>query len=692
MTERAKKLLLLYCKQGGKIRRVSGLPPLTFKAKKAGTLNNYHIYGNTENGESVGYRTENLFDLSSFFNSIMSCMNGTWSHSLTNFTINATSRNSYLDSYSANEEYKLPVLPNTPYTLSFLLSNSVDSNPCNIIIDENNSLMYGYVHHETDVTTQNAKFTFTTGNNAEFVTFTFSVSNANTSQTFSAIMFNSGSTALPYEPYGYKIPVTLTADSAETTDIYLDEPLKKGMIYGFHIDPSVSYGSNAVTYLADAVGKTPAAMGENTFSFGDWENAFFIPKPCMLKSDGTVDYYLDPNDYTKKVNGTQSDVANASYDGNAMMEWGKIWYKFVPTETDGEVSFYVADFKADNDFECWCNIDSQNNEIDHFYTAIYNGTGTEKLRSISGVALKPENGNGGTTVTQEIERATANNTTNNVEWYTEVYSDRMLINMLLVLMGKSLNSQDVYGLGLVYGGHAEREAYVTGALNDKGLFWGEINAVGALGVKVFGMENYWGCKMHRIAGFISIDNHAYAKLTYSTADGSSTTGYNQTGTGYLDFGSVPNTNGWIKTMKYNRKGLMPSTIGTYSERYYSDYYYQETGTAYLLLGGSSDAYISDRIRAGAHYFNLSVPAAKELLNVTTALSCKPISKGGKSPHTAADYIDYATQKRHNRDGTESSITLPAISTLAGTNTLTVGTEVQLSSVKIKGRIKAAGGD
>ena len=66
----------------------------------------------------------------------------------------------------------------------------------------------------------------------------------------------------------------------------------------------------------------------------------------------------------------------------------------------------------------------------------------------------------------------------------------------------------------------------------------------------------------------------------------------------------------------------------------------------------------------------------------------PLAKSGNN----ADYIDYATQKRHNSDGTESSITLPAISTLAGTNTLTVGTEVQPSSVEIKGRIKAAGGD
>ena len=53
MTERAKKLLLLYYKQSRKIRRVSGLPPLTFKGKGK-DLKNYRIYGNTVNGENVG--------------------------------------------------------------------------------------------------------------------------------------------------------------------------------------------------------------------------------------------------------------------------------------------------------------------------------------------------------------------------------------------------------------------------------------------------------------------------------------------------------------------------------------------------------------------------------------------------------------------------------------------------------------
>lgn len=48
----------------------------------------------------------------------------------------------------------------------------------------------------------------------------------------SSIMLNSGSTALPYEPYGYKIPVVTSADGTEpiTTPIYLPTPLYSGEV------------------------------------------------------------------------------------------------------------------------------------------------------------------------------------------------------------------------------------------------------------------------------------------------------------------------------------------------------------------------------------------------------------------------------------------------------------------------------
>lgn len=95
----------------------------------------------------------------------------------------------------------------------------------------------------------------------------------------------------------------------------------KRVCYGIHINPSESDPYRAVTYISDAIGMTPAFMNtaKSEFYYGTWKDAFFTPKPCMLKFDGTVDYYLDPNDYTKKADGTASDVENTSYQGLSLI-------------------------------------------------------------------------------------------------------------------------------------------------------------------------------------------------------------------------------------------------------------------------------------------------------------------------------------------------------------------------------------
>lgn len=303
---------------------------------------------------------------------------------------------------------------------------------------------------------------------------------------------------------------------------------------------------------------------------------------------------------------------------------GLIWYKFEGGTQDGEGYFYVSNTQVDDSYHCWCNYDSKDNITDHFYTAIYNGTGTTKLRSISGVALTSTNGNGGTNVTQEVARATANNTAADVEWYIDVWADRLLINALLVLMGKSLNTQATFGRGLDTGDQTAKEAYVTGTLNDKGLFWGN-TANGNSAVKVFGMENWWGCVWHRTAGCISIDRALKIKLTYGTADGSTAVGYNQTGSGYISDGSIPSSNIYVKAMAYNQYGYMTDNVaGGSSSTYYADYFYQNTGTRYLLVGGGSGSGVG----AGAFCFSLGIALSGASWNLAASLSFKPLAMKG----------------------------------------------------------------
>ena len=54
----------------------------------------------------------------------------------------------------------------------------------------------------------------------------------------------------------------------------------------------------------------------------------------------------------------------------------------------------------------------------------------------------------------------------------------------------------------------------------------------------------------------------------------------------------------------------------------------------------------------------------------------------------AEYVDFKEQKQYFADGTSADVTLPALPTLSGTNTLSVGTTVKPSKVEINGKINA----
>lgn len=289
-----------------------------------------------------------------------------------------------------------------------------------------------------------------------------------------------------------------------------------GQVFAFHIDASQDNPKQNIEYLEDAVGATPAHMDFDSgeFDYGSWEDVFFMPKPCMLRSNGTVHSYLDPNDYTKTDQGEASLVADTSFDGNAMMEWGqegkRIWYKIVPdTDNASSATVYIADHKHDNDYKAWSFLDNNGNLMDHFYTPIYNGgyDTSNKMRSISGLACG--NNKSGSA---ELTAAQANNTTDAKEWNTEVFCDILLINLLLMLIGKSTDTQGTFGYGNHSGGTSASNLLPCGTMNNKGLFWGA-DSSSSLGVKVFGMENYWGNIWRRYMGHVSSGSKQLYKLT-----------------------------------------------------------------------------------------------------------------------------------------------------------------------------------
>ncbi len=358
--------------------------------------------------------------------------------------------------------------------------------------------------------------------------------------------------------------------------------------------------------------------------YGDWDktddkNKWLFPKPCMLKYDGTVDYYLNENDETKKEDGTASDVANSSYAGNAMMEWGqdgrKLYWKIVPDSDGKGFTFVIASAQVDNDMQPWNHYNCQGGIAEHFYTPIYFGSsdGT-RLRSISGGTNYVNNA-----ATAELTLAKANNLTSDEIWNTEVYCDFLLTAMLCILISKSTNSQAKFGHGRCASGNSS--AIGQGTMNGKGMFYGKSNQTD--GVKVFGMENPWGNLWRRIAGLINANGTVKLKLTYGKEDGSTVDGYNTTGSGYISHGTMSGTSGgYTSHMNITDRGITPETISGSDSTYYCDGAWFNNGQVDYALVGGRWLY---GLLVGCLCVHLAGAVSIAAADVGAALSCKPLA-------------------------------------------------------------------
>lgn len=431
-----------------------------------------------------------------------------------------------------------------------------------------------------------------------------------------------------YSAFPYTSTGAYNRSEANRTSV---TPKKRDYLFGYDLVKATSSPTGRVTYPSDVdnAAFTPAAMNFSTgkFNYGGW--AFdpgekFMPRPCMLTYAGVVDHYLNPNDYTKKVDGTTSKVTDTSFGGNAMMEWPKIYTK--RWESNGVYHFRCSAAPQDDTWDCWCNYDRNNNQIDHFYTPIYFGSNvSSKLRSISGQAnMVSQN------ATTEINYAKANGS----DWYTEVLADRLFIQDLLVMMGKSTDCQTVFGSGRSDTSSAAK----TGTMDTKGMFWGSNN--GTDGVKVFGMEHLWGNLWRRTAGWVNVNGTQKVKLTRGTHDGSTATDYNTDGNGYISVsGATPSgtSGGYISSMKTEAYGRIPVTASGSSSTYEADgLYYNNSGTMYAIVGG---AWNHDLL-CGPFYADLDNAASYSYSRYGAALSCKPLADASNSNSNNGAALSY----------------------------------------------------
>lgn len=373
-------------------------------------------------------------------------------------------------------------------------------------------------------------------------------------------------------------------DSVKDTveDILAELQGQRPKRYGFRVKIAESDPASRVEYLYDAVGMTPAHMDftEGEFDMGGWGDVWFVRDnyPAMVKYDGTEDYRLNPNDYTKKLtDNTASDVANTAYGGNAMAAipccWVKRW------EENGYRYVSICETQYDEGYKAYAHTRADGSiEKIHYYPMFKGCLVDGKLRSISGQYPQYS-----TTAQAERDAAKANGT----KWDLRNWAMDELVADLLVLMSKTTGSQAAFGQGQTSGYVNDAEQHyghiVSGTLNDKGQFFGYNDTTHA--VKVFHMENFWGGRWDRMVGLLYINGVFHAKMT---PEGD---GYNFTGAGYTPVcDGVPgsgNGGGYQKATTQTEYGCFPSGALTGSDATYeTDYHWWNNAiTAVCLRGG-----------------------------------------------------------------------------------------------------------
>lgn len=372
---------------------------------------------------------------------------------------------------------------------------------------------------------------------------------------------------------------TITVSVAGTTDYNADSAYIKvanGHRYGFRIDKNNSDPYTRVSYMYDAVGQSPAHMDytRGVFDYGSWGNKWFVTgnKPLMLRSDGTVDYYLDPDNYDLKLDGTPSDVSNTAYDGNAMAQFPLYWVK---RWEEGNYEYeVVSDVQWDSDYKAYAHTRADGTIAPFFYWSMFGGSGSaSKIRSLAGQTLSS-----GLTVAQMVSACQANS----VNWYIHTWSQKEFIRTLLVLMGKSTNLQAVFGNGNIKSsGSSIADCCQTGTLKDKGQFFGY--NTNNCQVKVFHIEKFWGDQWDKIAGLINNNGNIYVKMTPEGA------GYRVSDVnGYTNIGVIINgtDKGYISKCKCTEYGIIPVTVSGSDNTYYCDLcsFNNNSGLKFLMFG------------------------------------------------------------------------------------------------------------
>ena len=347
-------------------------------------------------------------------------------------------------------------------------------------------------------------------------------------------------------------------------------------------------------------------------------------KACLLNDNGTVNYYLNPNDWSKKLDGTASKLDGT--DGQVMIEIPEHYRKFEEEGnirrcylSEGKVTgFHKVDKVYVGAFEAAC--DRTNSKL----ASVCNET--EQYRGGNNQAdwdllSKSQLGKCATAMTRATMRTRARargsnkwnimdyNTSKTIFWlYFVEYANRNCQLPVNSELDSNGYRQGGLGSGATTLSSADWSAYDSyypllkcGASNSLASGSGEVlvtlpedykadTTVNLACNRYRGIENPFGHIWMNIDGIIydiKSDSDGGTSEMYITKD---YTKFDETLVGFTKVGDVPRSEGYVTKLIFGEEGeFSPSARGGSSTTYWCDYWYTSitsTSLRTLLLGGS----------------------------------------------------------------------------------------------------------
>ena len=365
--------------------------------------------------------------------------------------------------------------------------------------------------------------------------------------------------------------------------------------FGMKISKSDTNPDTKVSYMFNAEGMTPAHMDftGGSFNFGGFSSWKPVSqnRPVGLNFNGSVAYELNHTDFSKKLDGTASDITDATTTINFMSEMPLMYVRRWEDENYNYIVF--CEYQTNENYTADAFKNASGGIGSKLYLPMFKGSYVNgKLRSLAKQYWQNNADVQGTEA--EWNAAAACGT----GWQTWDWAKREYLSDLMTFITKSTDWKNKFGRGVINrstsnnnkydgqptGGYCSTSGDLTTWTADyHGQFYGVASTTSdKKHVTAFYVEDPYGNRWERTPGIELYNNVYRAKMSppYALTDSASRAEYDNLGV------SAP-AGGWFKTASTSMHGSVPVAVGASETTDYCSYFYKNaSGVKLALFGGA----------------------------------------------------------------------------------------------------------